>query len=117
MADSGGSRSSVSLCGMPLRFESVRLLASRLEGDELAEKLERAVAHRNTIVALSFEERQRIVDVLASTPGTLPDLRLALDAQVRKRREQEGKMQRASRDRGMFELRHGSARGGQARTP
>jgi hypothetical protein len=99
-----------SLCGTAVRADRVQLLATMLGGDGLAEKLERAVANRNTIVALSFEERERIVDVLAATPGLLPDLRSALEAQVRKQSQQRTTFARANRDREMVELRRGTAR-------
>ena len=104
-----GSHSAVSLCGLPVRIENVRLLAGKLEGDRLAEKLERAVANGNTIVALSLEDRQRIVDVLGRAPSSLPDLRIALDAQLRRHKEREGKMERAGRDREIIERRRAAA--------
>ena len=98
------SRSTVSLCGLPIRHENVRSLADRLEDDELAAKLRRAVANGNTIVALSFDERQRIVDVLQDAPSVLVDLRVALQAQVAKQKERE-KREAADRHRARQESR------------
>ncbi len=103
-----GSRSAISLCGLSVRVEAVRLLAGKLEGDQLAQKLERAVANNNSIVALSVEERQRIVDVLAGSPSSLADLRTALDAQLRRQREREAKMERSNRHREISERRAGA---------
>lgn len=105
-----GSRSAVSLCGLPVRVENVRLLAGKLEGDQLAQKLERAVVNGNSIVALSVEERQRIVDVLGASPSNLADLRAALDTQLKKHKEREAKMERANRYREISEHRRASER-------
>ena len=63
-----GPLSHVSLSGVAVRVEYVRLLAGRLGGDEVAQKLERAVANGNVIVALSLEDRQRILGVLEEPP-------------------------------------------------
>ena len=94
------SRSVMSLCGLSVRADSVRALAVRMEDDQLGEKLERAVANDNTIVALSFEERQRIVDVLEDdAPAGLASLRTELSAQLKRHREHRVKVERADRYR------------------
>ena len=97
------TRAAISLCGLPVRAENVRLLASKLEGDQLAQKLERALVHNNSIVALSVEERERIVEILALTPSTLAGLRSELEAQLRRQKERAAKMERASRYREIAE--------------
>lgn len=105
-----GSPPAVSLCGLPVRAENVRLLASRLDGDNLAQKLERALANGNVIVALSVEERQRIVDVLERTPASLAHVRMALDAQLRKHKEREGRIERTNRDRAVIDQQRAARR-------
>jgi hypothetical protein len=99
------TRAAISLCGLPVRAESVRLLARKLEGDQLALKLERALVHNNSIVALSVEERERIVDVLALTPATLSGLRAELEAQLKRQNDRAAKLERASRYREIAERR------------
>ena len=79
-----GPLSHISLAGVAVRVENVRLLAGRLGGDELAQKLERAVANDNAIVALSMEDRQRILDVLEQPSIGLAELRTALKSQLEK---------------------------------
>ena len=99
------TRAAISLCGLPVRAESVRLLASKLEGDQLAQKLERALVHNNSIVALSVEERERIVEVLALAPTTLAGLRSELEGQLKRQNERAAKMERVSRYREIAERR------------
>jgi hypothetical protein len=90
----------VSLCGLSVRADSVRALAGRMEDDQLGKKLERAVANDNTIVALSFAERQQIVDALAKDPPPgLAGLRTELGAQLKRHREQQAKVERSDRYR------------------
>lgn len=99
------TRPAISLCGLPVRTENVRLLASKLEDDQLAQKLERALVHNNAIVALSVEERERIVEILALTPSTLAGLRSELEAQLKRQSDRAAKMERASRYREIAEER------------
>jgi hypothetical protein len=101
----GTTRAAISLCGLPVRAENVRLLAARLEGDPLALKLERALANNNSIVALSFEERVRIVEALSVQPSSLSGLRSELQAQVKRHADQAAKAERANRHREMAEWR------------
>jgi hypothetical protein len=90
----------VSLCGVSIPAESLRALAGRLEDDPIGEKLERAVDNDNTIVALSFAERQQIVDALAeSAPGGLVSVRTELCAQLKRHREHQAKVERTDRYR------------------
>jgi hypothetical protein len=90
-----GPLSHISLAGVAVRVENVRLLADRLGDNELARKLERAVANDNSIVALSMEDRQRILDVLEQPPIGLAELRKELQSQlenhVRKERMRYGR--------------------------
>ena len=82
----------MNLSGTSLRSEQVLRLAELLDKDELAVKLERAVANSNSIVALSTSERQRIVDVIEEThaPSALGELQHVLREQlVRAHRKQE----------------------------
>ena len=59
----------MNLSGTTLRREHVQSLAAMVDG-ELAEKLNRAVADDNTIVAPSEPDRQQLLKVLyESTPG------------------------------------------------
>ena len=49
------------LSGSPVQTENVQLLAGMLDCDELAVKLERAVANKNSIVGLSLDDRRPLV--------------------------------------------------------
>lgn len=93
------TRAAISLCGLPVRAENVRLLARRLEGDPLAQKLERAVTNDNSIVALSVEERTRIVAALTGGPAALVGLRTELAAQLERHKNHAEKLERAKRYR------------------
>ena len=107
---SAGSRSVVSLCGVSVRAESLRALAGRLQDDQLGEKLGRAVDNDNTIVALSFAERQQIVDALEeSAPGGLAGVRTELSAQLKRRREHRAKVERSDRYREIEARRRAAA--------
>ena len=64
------------LSGSTVRTENVQLLASMLDGDKLAAKLERALTNGDTIVAISLADRQRVVTVLGDdAPGGLAQFR------------------------------------------
>ena len=107
---SAGSRSVVSLCGVSVRAESLRALAGRLQDDQLGEKLGRAVDNDNTIVALSFAERQQIVDALEeSAPGGLAGVRTELSAQLKRHREHRAKVERSDRYREIEARRRAAA--------
>jgi hypothetical protein len=99
------TRAAVSLCGLPVRAENVRLLALKLEGDPLAQKLERALTNDNSIVALSFEERERIVEALTVAPAALGGVRTELAAQLERHRAHAEKLERAKRYREIEERR------------
>ena len=72
-----------------MRVENVRRLVDRLGDNELARKLERAVANDNPIVALAIEDRQRILDVLEQPSMGLAELRNALQSQFEKHARRE----------------------------
>jgi hypothetical protein len=85
----------MTLSGTAVRNENVLLLASMFDGDELAEKLERAVANDNSIVALSVHDRERIVTVLtADAPSGLTELRDVLAVQLKRYKDREAQQQR-----------------------
>ena len=88
------------LSGSTLRTENVQLLASMLDGDELAAKLERAITNDNTIVALSIADRQRIVDSdCRRAPAGFAELRSVLVTQLAKHHEREVQVRRLRLDR------------------
>jgi hypothetical protein len=99
------SASSVMLSGTSVRSDAVRLLATLLGGDALAQKLDRAVANGNSIVALSIDDRQRIVDVLEEPPSSLSELRKVLVTQLKKHEDKQRQLERSIRDRRMVEQR------------
>ncbi len=73
----------------------MELLASLLEGDELAAKLNRAVENRNDLVAISSADRQLIVKVLDPPPFGLVELRDVLLKQLRQAKDREARDERA----------------------
>ncbi len=87
------------LSGSPVRTDNVQLLATLLQGDEPAEKLERAITNNNTIVALSVADRERIVAVLADGPAGFAELRIVLVTQLKKHHEREAQVRRLRLDR------------------
>ncbi len=103
--------SHISLAGVAVRVEYVQLLAGRLGGDEVAQKLERAVANGNAIVALSLEDRQRILDVLEEPPTALRELQTVLRSQLQRHTEQQRRKARISYDRELFERRRANDTG------
>lgn len=105
------TRAAVSLCGLAVRAENVRLLALELEGDPLAQKLERALTNDNSIVALSFEERARIVAALTVAPASLVGIRTELAAQLKRHKEHAEKLERTKRYREIEERRAARAEG------
>jgi hypothetical protein len=89
----------VILSGSAVRTDNVQLLATMLQGDELATKLERAITNNNTIVALSIADRERIVAVIADGPAGFAELRSVLVTQLRKHHEREAQVRRLRLDR------------------
>ncbi len=84
------------LSGSPVRTDNVELLAKMLDGDQLAVKLERAVANENSLVALSIDDRRRIVAVLAAdAPWGLAELRSVLVTQLEHHKHHAVRMRQA----------------------
>jgi hypothetical protein len=68
----------VMLAGVPVTADSVTELASivRVDGaDELADRLERAIADEVKLLGLSIDERAIILAALDDPPGGLSELR------------------------------------------
>ena len=89
------------VAGTTLRPDQVRVLAAMVDG-ELAAKLERAVTNKNSIVALTVAERERIVAVLDSEPpSALVELHGVLVKQLaqQKRREAQDMQTKRNQER------------------
>ena len=76
----------MNLAGSEVRSANVQLLANMLDG-ELAAKLERSIANNDKIVALTLDDRHRIVEKLEAPPFGLVALRSVLVAQLKKQKE------------------------------
>ena len=75
--------------GATLRPDNVRMLAAMLDG-ELAAKLERAVVHENSIVALTLADREAILAALEEeAPTALLELQNVLVKQIAQQRRKE----------------------------
>jgi hypothetical protein len=86
----------VILSGSAVRTDNVKLLAGMLDGDELAVKLERAVVNKNSLVALSLDDRRRIVAVLAGdAPWGLAELQGVLVKQLKQHEVHAARARRA----------------------
>ena len=99
-SETGISLHTISLSGVATRAEHVLRIASKLGDDALAGKLERAVANHNTIVALTLEDRQRLLDVL-EPESAFVELRNTLRSQIQKYAEHQRRTEqmRKSRER------------------
>ena len=82
------------LSGSTVRTDNVHLLATMLQGDELATKLERALANNNTIVALSIADRGRVVAVIANSRLDSRSCACVLVTQLKKHHEREAQVRR-----------------------
>ena len=71
------------LAGEPVLSHHVALLATMLEDHPLAERLRRGLAQRNTIVALTTEDREHLIDLLGTAPSGLVALHGTLQRQER----------------------------------
>jgi hypothetical protein len=84
------------LSGVPVRTEHVHRLAVMLEGDELATKLDRAIANDNSIVGLSVAEREKIRELLAvHAPSGLAELHATLVKQLKQRNDRAAQEERS----------------------
>ena len=95
----------ISLSGVATRAEDVLRIAGKLDGDTLAQKLERAIANQNTIVALTLEDRQRLLDGLESETGFV-ELRNALRSQVQRHAEHQRRAEQMRQTRERLECRN-----------
>ena len=96
----------MNLSGVQVRPDQARGLASLLDADELADKLERGMANGNSIVALSHDDRKRIVDVLGPHPPSgLAELRSVLVTQLKKHKELEAQQTRTRLNQRMIQRR------------
>jgi hypothetical protein len=82
--------------GERLRDEHVELLAA-LVGGELGRRLRAAVAHKSSIMTLSRDDRERILDSLGDAPWPLVGLRETTQKQLQRRRRSTGTARRPSR--------------------
>jgi hypothetical protein len=89
----------VILSDSTVRTDKVHLLATMLQGDELATNLERAITNNNPIVALSIADREQIVAVIADGPAGFAELRRVLITQLKKHHEREAQVRRLRLDR------------------
>ena len=102
----GDGPATLSLCGIAVRADKVRALADKLGPSELAQKLDRALANDNTIVALDVAEREQLVEALDEPPsGALPDLRHALVAQLKRMNDRERQQRQLRQNRAMARAR------------
>ena len=80
----------MNVAGTAMRTENVLVLAGLVHDDELSAKLERAVRNDNPIVALTQDDRERIVAVLSpNAPGVLTELRDVLAVHQKHRNDGE----------------------------
>ena len=88
MTDSGGTRSEppvfkIVLAGEAVLSHHVELLASMLDDHPIAERLNRGLAQRNSIVTLTSEDREILIELLEHPPSGLAALQSALLRQRR----------------------------------
>ena len=104
-SEPGVSLRSISLSGIGIRVEDVLRIASKLDGDTLAQKLERAIANHNTIVALTLEDRQRLLDSLGPEPRFV-ELLTALRSQIQRYAEHQRRAEQMRQTREKLERRN-----------
>lgn len=86
MTDFGGTRSErpvfkIVLAGEPVLSHHVELLASMLDDHPIAARLTRGLVQRNSIVTLTTEDREHLIQILASPPSGLAALQRVLQHQ------------------------------------
>jgi hypothetical protein len=99
------SLGTISLSGVATRVDDVRRIATKLGDDTFARKLERAVANHNTIVAITLEDRQRLLEALEPENGFM-ELRNALRSQIQRRAEHQRRAEQMSQTRERLERRN-----------
>jgi hypothetical protein len=103
--DTAVSQRVISISGVATRVEDALRIAHTLDRDPLAQKLERAVAHHNSIVTLTLEDRQRLLDNLESQPG-FAELRIALRSQIERYAQHQQRAEKMRRAGKMLERRN-----------
>lgn len=94
------------VAGTTLRADQVRLLAVMLDG-ELAAKLDRAVTNKNSIVALTIADRERIVAVLDSeSPSALVELHGMLVKQLAQQKRRDAQDLQTKRNQARSRSEH-----------
>ena len=73
------------VAGEAVLGQHVRLLAEMLGPHPLAVRLERALGQKNSMVALTSEDRERLLELLADPPAGLAALRTVLVRQQKQR--------------------------------
>lgn len=94
MTDLGGTQSrapvfKIVLAGEPVLSHHVELLALMLDDHPIAERLKRGLSQRNSIVALTTEDREHLIRVLATPPSGLAALQRVLQRQQETLRRRE----------------------------
>jgi hypothetical protein len=84
----------LTLAGETVRSEHVQQLASMLDGHPLGTKLQRALDNGNTLVALSTDDRDQLLEVLPTCPPGLRGLYDTLRSQREKSKARELQKQR-----------------------
>ena len=80
----------MNVAGTTMRIENVLVLAGLVHDAELSAKLERAVRNDNPIVALTQDDRERIVAVLSpDARGVLTELRDSLTVHLKHRNDRD----------------------------
>lgn len=95
----------LSIAGETVRREHVHRLAAMLGGDVLGAKFERALDNDNTIVALTSDDRTRLLEVLAPGLPGLGGLRETLLKQRERSKANDQRMARTQRERQHWQLR------------
>ena len=94
------------VAGTTLRADQVRQLAVMLDG-ELAAKLDRAVTNKNSIVALTIADRERIVAVLDSeSPSALVELHGMLVKQLAQQKRRDAQDLQTKRNQARARSEH-----------
>lgn len=75
----------VVVAGEAVLGQHVQLLADMLDGHPLAVRLELALAQENSMVALTSEDRERLLELLNDPPSGLAALRTVLVRQQKQR--------------------------------
>ena len=99
------SRRTISLSGVATRTEDILRIAHDLDGDALAQKLERAVANHNTIIALTLDDRRRLLASLEPQTGFI-ELRTALRGQIQAYAQHQRRAEQMRQTRERLERRN-----------